>query len=67
MIPYDPVYSRIWPRPVPSKIFGPLYGYGYGGTRTCIGTVRIWPYPVYGTVLSPRARVMLMKGKIPYY
>jgi len=29
------------------------YSYGYGGTRNRIGTVRIWPYTVYGMVLNP--------------
>src|SRR5712691_12129059 len=55
MIPYDPVYGRIYPVPSRRRFFRSLYGYGYGGTRNRIGTVRIRPYPVYGTVLSTRA------------
>jgi len=50
MTPYTAVFT---PVPYRLRIFRPLYGYGYGGTRNCIGTVRIRPYTVYGTVLSP--------------
>src|SRR5712691_7925181 len=46
---YTAVFTPILSR---QRFFTPLYGYGYGGTRNRIGTVRIRPYPVYGTVLS---------------
>ena len=59
MTPYTAIFS---PFLCCLRFFGPLYGYGYRGTHTRIGTVRIQPYPVYRIVLSPNQTPGLVPG-----
>jgi len=53
IIPYNPVYSRIHARPVPSMNFRTTIRLRLRGSRNRIDPVSVRPSPVYGTVLSP--------------
>ena len=51
--PYDPIYGHICPRPIPSRPVGTITRIWMRVYHNHIMAWGIWPYTIYGTVLTP--------------